>query len=497
MRATDRSSLSRRSLLRMSGAAFVASVVLAACGSPSSPAAAPTAPASSSTGTTPSAASAPTVASSASPASSASASTGSAPTSQPAASPTTAPAAQAQPSGQTANVRFIAMDYDDRMEADTKNLMAAFNQATPGIHADVQVVKWSDGKTVLLTQINAGQPPDIANYSGGGLLEFVSANVVEPLDDHLGADFLQNFVKAGLDAMRVNGKLMGMPYFLDPRGLFYRTDLFDKAGLKPPETWDDVVQAAKKLNNPPGVYGAGIGVSGPSGGADYWWYSWIGEIGAGNNLSRWGDDKRSLVANDHGIAAAQFLVDLNRKDKVTQPSPVNAGRDEDLQPLFLSGKLAILETGSWFPTIIQHDAPKLAFDVVPIPVSASGMQHANVFWPDAVMMFSAGKQKDAATKLLEFMYSKQNRLDFAKQRGVVPERSDVGSDPQYAVTKYDTFFFKQLENAYNVFQTPWPASGTADDKTVQNGLAKALLGEKSVKDAMQEAASTIDKSHKL
>jgi len=464
---------------------------LMACSSqtPAAPTSAPAAAPAASTSAAPTSAAAPTAA--------AAASTSAPPTSQPAAAPTTKAVAQAQPSGQTVNVRFIAMDYDDRMEADTKTLMAAFNQATPGIHADVQVVKWSDGKTVLLTQINAGQPPDIANYSGGGLLEFVAANVVEPLDNHLGADFLTNFVKAGLDAMRVSGKLMGLPYFLDPRGLFYRTDLFDQAGLKAPETWQDVIQAAQKLHKPPSVYGAGIGVSGPSGGSDYWWYSWIGGIGAGNDLSRWGADKRSLVANDHGIASVQFLVDLNRKDKVTQPSPVNAGRDEDLQPLFLSGKLAILETGSWFPTIIQHDAPKLAFDVVPLPVATAGLQHANVFWPDAVMMFSAAKQKAAASQLLEFMYNKQNRLDFAKQRGVVPERTDVGTDPKYAVTKFDTFFFKQLETAYNVFQTPWPASGTADDKTIQSGLAKALLGEKSVKDAMQEAATVIDKSHKL
>ncbi len=488
MPTINRPLLSRRSLLKEGTAALIASALLAACGPSSSTTSSPS-------GGTSATSAAPTAAAAASPAAS-SPSAGASPTSLPAAAPTK-PAAQAQPSGQTANVRFIAMDYDDRMEADTKKLMDSFNQSQSGIHADVQVVKWSDGKTVLLTQINAGQPPDIANYSGGGLLEFVSANVVEPLDNHLGADFLQNFVKAALDAMRVNGKLMGMPYFLDPRGLFYRTDLFDQAGLKPPETWDDVMQAAQKLHKPPSVYGMGIGVSGPSGGGDYWWYSWIGAIGAGNNLSRWGDDKRSLVANDHGVAAVQFLVDLNRKLKVTQPSPVNAGRDEDLQPLFLSGKLAILETGSWFPTIIQHDSPKLAFDVVPLPVAKSGMQHANVFWPDAVMMFSASKQKEAATQLLEFMYNKQNRLDFAKQRGVVPERSDVGTDPQYAQTKYDKFFFQQLENAYNVFQTPWPASGTADDKTVQSGLAKALLGEKSVKDAMQEAATAIDKSHHL
>lgn len=478
MQGINRAFLSRRTLLKQGSAALFASVILVACG-----------PSTSSSGTAPSGAASPAAAPTTAAASNA--------TTQTAATPTPQPAAQTTSSGSAASVRFIAMDYDDRMEPDTKALMDAFNKSQSNIKADVQIVKWSEGKNVLLTQINSGQPPDIANYSGGGLLEFVGAKVVEPLDDHLGKDFLQPFVPAALDAMRVGGKLMGMPYFLDPRGLFYRKDLFDQAGLKAPETWDDVMQAAQKLNKAPSMYGIGIGVSGPSGRSDYWWYAWIGAIGAGNNLSRWGDDKKSLVANDHGIQAVQFLVDLNRKLKVTQPTPVNAGRDEDLQPLFLSGKLAMLETGSWFPTIVQNDAPKLEIDVVPLPVATAGLKHPDAFWPDAVMMFTGSKQKDAASELLKFMYNKDNRLAFAKQRGVVPERTDVGEDPKYAQTKYDKFFFDQLQTAYNVFQTPWPVSGTADDVTIMNGVAKAILGEKSVKDAMQEAAATIDKSHGL
>ena len=285
----------RRSLLWQGGAAVCGSAILAACGQ--------SAPASS--------------------------------------TPTTASATAAQANtstgGAATKIRFIAMDYDDRMEPDTKQLIQSYNESQNKVQADVQIVKWSEGKNVLLTQVNAGQPPDIANFSGGGLLEFVAAKVIEPLDDHVGQDFLSSFVKSSLDAMRVDGKLAGLPYFLDPRGMFYRTDLFDQAGLKPPETWDDVIQAAQKLHNPPTTYGIGLGVSGPSGRSDYWWYRWIGVIGAGNNLSRWGDDKKSLVANDQGVAAVQNMVDLFQKLKVTQPNPVNAGRDEDLQPLFVSG----------------------------------------------------------------------------------------------------------------------------------------------------------------
>ena len=91
------------------------------------------------------------------------------------------------------------------------------------------------------------------------------------------------------------------------------------------------------------------------------------------------------------------------------------------------------------------------------------MAHANAFWPDAVLMAKQSKHKPEAAELLKFMFSAENRLKFAKQRGVIPERIDVGEDPAYLdpadpISKYNAIFVKELESAHNVFETPWPAS---------------------------------------
>ncbi|RIK55724.1 MAG: hypothetical protein DCC57_04895 [Chloroflexi bacterium] len=404
------------------------------------------------------------------------------------------------PAGEKVAVRYIAMDYDSRMQADTQEVIDAFNASQDKIEAALEVVRWADGANVIRTQMSAGQPPDIFNQGGGQLLEYHAADEVEALNDLMGEDFLANFWKSGIDAMSVDGKLYGMPYFLDPRGLYYRSDLFEEQGLKAPETWADVREAAKALHNPPNMYGFGVGVGGPSGSSDYWWYAWVGAIGGGNNLSKWGENGKSLVGNEAGIRAVQFLADLVLTDQTTNPSPVNTGRDEDLQPLFLAGQLAMLETGSWMPTIILNDAPDLKFELAPLPVAEAGMAHANVFWPDAVLMAKQSQHKPEAAELLKFMFSKENRLKFAKQRGVIPERVDVGQDPAYLdpadpISKYNAIFVKELENAHNVFETPWPASGEADNDEIENGLAKVFLGEATAEEAMTEAAAIIDERH--
>jgi multiple sugar transport system substrate-binding protein len=205
--------------------------------------------------------------------------------------------------------------------------------------------------------------------------------------------------------------------------------------------------------------------------------------------------KKCTVANEQGIAAVQWLTDLIRTDKVVQPNPENSNRDADEQPLFYAGKLAIITTGSWLPTLIKDNAPDMKFDVAPIPVAKAGMKHVNAFWPDGVCMFKQSKQKEAAAELLKFMYSKENRLLWAKQRGVVPEREDVGTDPAYAVSKFEKYFFEQVKIAVNVFKSPFPKNQPKNMRTIQEGYTKAWLGEMPVKEAMQAAAAQVDKDN--
>ena len=412
------------------------------------------------------------------------------------AAPATGGSGEGGATQEVANVRYIAMDYDSRMQPDTQAVIDAFNSSQGAVKATLEVVSWPEGKNVLLTQISGGQPPDIFNGSGQWLLEFQSADELASLDELMGAELLGNFWKSGIDAMTVQGKLFGMPYFLDPRGLYYRTDLFEEKGLKAPETWADVREAAKAIHNPPTVYGIGLGPG------DYWWYAWVGAIGAGNNLSRWTEDGHTRIASEEGIAAAQFLADLVLTDQAAQPSPSSANRDADLQPLFLGGQMALLETGSWMPTIIKNDAPDLKYDLAALPVADASLKHANAFWPDCVMMAKQSPQKEAAAELLKVMFNAENRLQFALQRGVIPERIDVGADPGYLdpndeLTKFKEFYVKELESAHNVFETPWPATGGEDDTTINDALAKIWLGEASVADAMTEAARIIDERHGL
>jgi multiple sugar transport system substrate-binding protein len=417
----------------------------------------------------------------------------------PAAQPTAAPAAAATaapaPATEKVQLRFVVMDYDEKMRPDTQALVDEFNASQNEIEVKLDVYGWGEGHDTLLTQISGGQAPDLANGNAQWVGEWSGINEVAPLDDLLSKEFLANFVPAGLNAFTIDGKLMAMPYFLDPRALYYRKDLFEKAGLKAPETWDDVLAAAQKLNDPPNSNAFGLAFSRASDDMDYWWYAWLGANGADGNTKLWDENGKSRFNTPEGIAATQFLVDLAQKYKAVNPDFVTAGRDSTLQPLFYNSKLAMLETGSWYPTLLKNNAPDLQVGIAAIPVAKAGMKHVTAFWPDAVMMFKQSKHPTEAAKFLEWMYGKENRLLFAKQRGVIPERIDVGTDPAYAVGDTEKFFVEQLQTARNAYETPFPATIYKVYTEAENLVARAVAGEITAEEAMKQAAEFADKTN--
>ena len=80
--------------------------------------------------------------------------------------PAAAGGGQAAASQAVVELRFVAMDYDNRMQPDTQAVMDEFNKSQSASKVKLEVVGWPDGRNLLLTQISGGQAPDIFNGSG-------------------------------------------------------------------------------------------------------------------------------------------------------------------------------------------------------------------------------------------------------------------------------------------------------------------------------------------
>jgi len=104
----------------------------------------------------------------------------------------------------------------------------------------------------LQAAIPAGNAPAAVLLTYNTMNELANRGVLAPLDEYINADSsfnLEDFIPAFIDQGKVDGSLYSLPLFGTTQVLYYRHDLFEKAGVSPDElkTWESLAQAAEKL----------------------------------------------------------------------------------------------------------------------------------------------------------------------------------------------------------------------------------------------------------
>ena len=135
-------------------------------------------------------------------------------------------------------------------EPRAEELAKKFEAANPGITVKLEITV-SDGlPTRIQTALRSGSPPDLIEAQHGWVVPYAQAGLLLPLDDVLDELGKDDFVPASLDYDTWDGHIWGIPYRIETHGVIYNKGTFKAAGLdpeKPPQTWTELVDAAKKL----------------------------------------------------------------------------------------------------------------------------------------------------------------------------------------------------------------------------------------------------------
>jgi multiple sugar transport system substrate-binding protein len=288
-------------------------------------------------------------------------------------------------------------------------LVAEFEKGNPDIKIDAQNIPWNSYYDKLFTSIAGGNAPDAAMVKLANQPQLVEMDALEPIDARLAkwdgkADLANNLLK-------INGFSDGKQYYLPLQYvaiyLYYRTDLFEKAGLKPPATCQDFLAAAKKLTVPAaqnnGVDQYGFGMRGGKGGYDNW----------GPFVLSQAEFKAGGLTDAKAVAANQWYVDLFTKEKVAPPSAPNDGFNEIIST-FKSGRTAMIfhHVGS-SATMVDALGDKVS--AVPVP-SCNGGRWTS-FGDESTALFKASKVKDSAWKWMTFISHGEQNLKFVKATG--------------------------------------------------------------------------------
>ena len=148
-----------------------------------------------------------------------------------------------------------------RWELPARGVLPLFAERFPNVKVNITAVPISEGMTKLMLIASSKSPNlDTILIDAGELQAVYNVGAMAPLADMLQKDpgWLKNYadeVPAEISKnyripQKVDGSLYGLTCDGNSHIMFYRRDLFDQAGLKVPENWDESLEVAKALNKP-------------------------------------------------------------------------------------------------------------------------------------------------------------------------------------------------------------------------------------------------------
>jgi multiple sugar transport system substrate-binding protein len=376
---------------------------------------------------------------------------------------------------------------DPRSIAQTQ-MINAFTAANPDVAVKVEVVHWSKMVPLLVTAAGANQAPDIALIHYTRIPEAVESGAVIPIDrfvDTLPKSSLDDFLLP-LDKTKYKGRLYSISVEHRIEGmLFYRKDLWDKAGLQQqPKTWEELARYSKKLNQPP-VWGFVWALSRKDAAANvkilqplYW--------SAGGDFYK--PDGSAAVNSPVGVQIAKTISDLAFVDK-TMPAYVVGV--EEARSMMKGGTTAMFVEGTQiFQSVRASKTVGNNLFTMPLPALSEAAYPPPAFVTGQTLAITKdAKDPGAAWRFVQFMTGPQAQLISAKVGLNMPVRKSIFSDPWFATSEGKVI---TEWKDYVVAKGRSPEQNMLSDFMSDSlGLAyeEILTGRKDPKSALDQAAA--------
>jgi multiple sugar transport system substrate-binding protein len=352
-----------------------------------------------------------------------------------------------------------------------------FMEANPGVTVNVTPVDWGQAVAKLQTAIGGGETPDVSQMGTDMMGQFVETGALETVPADIDASgFFESAWQTGV----VDGQAYGVPWYVETRVLYYRTDIAEKAGITaPPATWDDLKAMAKAMQSQGGAeWGIALGTKNSQ---EYLPFVWS------NGGDVLGADGSFALDSPEAVEALTFY-DSFFEEGLT---PKSVPEGFDVTPAFVAGTHPMFFSGPWHVGLIT-DAGGADIEgkwaVVPMPkkVSATSFVGGSNF-----VVFKDSQNKDAAWAFVKFMADPANQVAWYDEATVLPAVQSAWDDPALADDANVAVFGQQLLDTKAPPPIPtWNEVATA----INDNLEKVTTGDVAPADgakAMEETANSI------
>ncbi|MDO5644776.1 MAG: extracellular solute-binding protein [Dermabacter sp.] len=289
-------------------------------------------------------------------------------------------------------------------EAETEAVTAAAKRFTEKEGVEVQVIPASDLNQQLSQGFASGSPADVFYLSTDALAGYAANGSLEPYGDKLSVK--DELYPALVEAFTVDGTFYAAPKDFSTLTLVINKKLWEAAGLTEadyPADWAGLKAVAQKLTDGSRV---GLGTSNE--------YQRLGAFmaQAGGELVT---DGTASANSDANVEALTFVKELLADGSMTFASDLGAGWGGEA---FGKELCAMTIEGNWITGALEKDYPELEAVFVELPAGPKG--RGTLQFSNAWGMAADSTHKDDALKLIEFLTTKEQQLEFASAFGVMP-----------------------------------------------------------------------------
>jgi ABC-type glycerol-3-phosphate transport system substrate-binding protein len=413
-----------------------------------------------------------------------------------------------QTEGETITVAVISASYFENLIS----LQPQF-EALTGIHLRFEKVPPGQIRQKALLDLSS-KTATYATHAADPMYYplYVSNHWVEPLDKYLNDATLtdkdwfryDDIIKAWREADSVDGKPYGIPYDGEMTVQVYRKDLYDAKGLKPADTYDQLVSNAKALTDPNArTYGLALRGFAGAGQNMYIYPSLLRGFGGG-----WMQGSSVVVNSPEAVKALTWYVDTLT---AYAPPAVRNWNWPDIADAFSQGTVATyIDAHSSAAVITNPEKSKVIGKVAYArwPKGPSGKRVTSIWnWGFPINAALSDKQKKATWLFIAWAASPETQARTswkfagpAKRSGI--NRMSQWRSPEFAAAMQnagDNFIpaaLESLEQDADVDWRPrvpqWPAIG----ETMATAIQAALVGQKKPKEALDEAQARITQTLK-
>jgi lactose/L-arabinose transport system substrate-binding protein len=375
--------------------------------------------------------------------------------------------------------------------------MDRFKEAYPNIEVEFQTMKSTDLYQKYLVSSNTDDAvPDVLALESTNLSQMVEINSLLDITEHV-APYKDKIVPYKWKDATMDDKIYAMPWDSGPVVMFYRNDLFAKAGLPtdPDEvaakikTWDDYYQAAKLVKEKTGAFMYGDSKTNSSNRVfesmmwqrGYWYFDENGKV---------------MVDSPEVKEITDYLIKMQQEELVYDAR----ANSDPWGNAIGEGKIASVVGGSWHDAIIEkqyspQDSGK--WSVTTMPKWSADDKYGGANQGGSNMAINKNsKHPEEAWKFIEFMLGdKESQTKMMLEAGLFPSLKTVYSDS--AMDKqFDYFKGQPILKVYaQSLESTYPLAYTSDfpmaNKLMTDVWAKVFLNDASSGDALKTMADEL------